>query len=108
MTHNAATSAARMSEAARSKRKRARQRGGEMIVPVPITYDDTDALIDAGLLGAWDERNREAIANAIRKLLAVTRGALPESDLLDPAESHRRFRRKANDRPAKTNSASHS
>ena len=76
-----------MSEAARSRKKRERKRYGVLIVSVPISYDDTDALIDAGLLGAWDERNREAIAGAIRKLLAVTRGALPESDLLDTSES---------------------
>jgi hypothetical protein len=54
-----------------------------MIVPVPISYDDTDTLIDMGLLGAWDERNREAISTAIKKLLAVTRGGLLESDLID-------------------------
>jgi hypothetical protein len=78
------TNADRMSEAARSRKKRERQRKGNgvLIVPVPINYDDTDTLCAMKLLGAWDERNRQAIALAIRKLLAVTRDRLPESDLL--------------------------
>jgi hypothetical protein len=95
-----------MNDAARSKRKRARDRAGEMVVPVLVNHDDTDTLMDMGLLGAWDERNREAIAASIKKLLAVTRGDLPESDLLDTSDSDS-LSEKRNDRVAASDCPSH-
>jgi hypothetical protein len=40
---------------------------------IEIDGDITDALVDAGVLGAWDEENPQAIAEAVLKLLRLLR-----------------------------------
>lgn len=52
--------------AIRQHRRRERVKRGAMVIPVEVTFDDADALIEAGWLGAWDDRNPVAIAAALR------------------------------------------
>ncbi|MEJ8573465.1 hypothetical protein [Microbaculum marinum] len=57
--------------AERQRRYRELRKAGFCVLPVKIDeFALTEALIEAGRLGAWDEDDRVAIAEAIEQLLA--------------------------------------
>lgn len=58
------------SAAERQRRRRARIRTGVRLVTLELTFDDVDALIEAGMLAAWDDQDPPAIAAAIMRLLS--------------------------------------
>jgi hypothetical protein len=57
----------------RQARYRERQRELVVVVPVEITLDDTLWLESEGFLPALLEQDREAIAKAIARLIALSR-----------------------------------
>ena len=58
-----------MSHAERMRRYRARLRDGEIIVPVPMTYDDIGVIIDLKLLPGNESEDRDKIGEAIKRAL---------------------------------------
>ena len=55
--------------AERMRRYRERQRAGRRVVQVEIDADGEEALIGAGLLGAWATDDGGAVADAVAALL---------------------------------------
>lgn len=60
-----------MTPAERSRRYRGRKRAGEMVVRVQLAREDIDALIDAGLLPAWSDDDREAVEAALARAVVL-------------------------------------
>lgn len=54
--------------AERQRRWRERAREGRLVVQIEVSPEVVDALVDAGRLGQWDERDRTAVGDAIAKL----------------------------------------
>ena len=58
-----------MSAAGRSKRYRARQQAGVVVVPLEVTWNDIDAF-EASNLATWSQSDdRTALAEAVRAVL---------------------------------------
>jgi hypothetical protein len=53
----------------RAQRLRARRRSGSVPIPIEVSRDVIDFLIDAGRLGQWDENHAKAITAAVEILL---------------------------------------
>ncbi len=58
-----------MSPAERQKLYRERKKDGCQIVPVELTWNDFEALHDAGLVSDWRRPDPEELTEAIRTLL---------------------------------------
>lgn len=57
--------------AERQRAFRARKAAGLITIKVTINHDVVDALVATGQLGEWDEADREAIGQAIERMLGA-------------------------------------
>lgn len=57
--------------AERQRAFRARKAAGLITIKVRINHDVVDALVATGQLGEWDEADREAIGQAIERMLGA-------------------------------------
>lgn len=68
-----------MSAADRQRRRRDRKRAGEIAVTVVVSRRARDVLADARWIAEWDEEDRDAVREAVQRLLdglqPVTRDA---------------------------------
>lgn len=77
----------REAAAERDRRRRERRRNRCFVVPVEVSEDQVDVLVERRRLGEWDDRDRAAIGQAVEVLIAdycdATRGNGYSADVVE-------------------------